>query len=597
MASFLDNLLISTSDYKNKTAHPVSSNTITTQTFFRLKPVYYQFMKEDSTLKVTSSSYLLLQPQIKPIFGSVREVFRAFFVPFISVWKGYHDFYTQTPHQLHVNSSYPTSVLYETCLSFNTHSYLEILTTADYSTEVTADDAYDFKQGFLDPGVKYFKFTNAGRFIYDIMNSLGYKLVCSDLPLAPTSMPNYSALKLLCFARCWYDHYRNKAYESDLSLKAIFDREYDDANPRLSTNDLKAIFKSIFDVQYDSDYFTSAWDSPTAPNETYSAIPNIHIKDITTDSDTVVENSNDFGTPVIGDTSMSQVRSLSDYLLTAEKAATDFLRRMQMVGTDILDRLQSMSGMRNTYESINRSRYISSYDLNVQFGQVIAQDANTDTNQPLGDFAGRGEASNSNSPWSFEIDSKDERGLALVLTYIEPKTAYFQGIDRFNLDLDPLEHYQGDFDSLGTQAISSSEVFANFDHFRNNDLDPLEYFDHIFGFTSRYGHLKIGHDILGGDFARPIWRDSMKTWHLFREIDEETLEDYPYHSLPFTTGDMQYNRVFHTTDDTIDNFNNVIFFNATLYSDMLPYYETYQFMDEDKKKKVKMFVNGSKTSE
>jgi hypothetical protein len=596
MASFLDNLFVSTSDYKNKVAHPVSSNTITTQTFFRLKPVYFQVMKEDSTLKVTSSSYLLLQPQIKPIFGSVREVFRAFYVPFISVWKGYHDFYTRTPHQLHVNYDTPSSVLYETCLSFSTHSYLEILTSADYSTEVTANDSYDFKQGFL-AGMKYFKFNNSGRFIYDIMNSLGYKLICSDQPVTPISMPHYSALKILCFARCWYDHYRNKAYENDLSLKAIFNREYDDANPMLSTNDLKAIFRSIYDVQFDSDYFTSAWDTPTAPNDTSSSIPSVNIKDITTDSDTVVDNSNDFGTPVLGDVSLHEVRSLSSYLLTAEKAATDFLKRMQLVGTDILDRLQSMSGLRNTYESLNRSRFISSYDLNVQFGQVIAQDANVDTNQPLGDFAGRGEASNSNTPWSFEIESKDERGLALVLTYIEPKTAYYQGIDRFNIDLDPLEHYQGDFDSLGTQAISSAEVFANFDHFSNNDLNPLGFFNNIFGFTSRYGHLKVGHDILGGDFARPLWRDSMKSWHLFRDYKFVVNDEYPVHDMNFTTGDMQFNRVFHTTDDSIDNFNNVIFFNATLYSDMLPFHETYQFMDEDKKKKVKMFVNGSKTSE
>lgn len=465
-------------------------------------------------------------------------------------------------------------------------------------------------------------FTEIGRYTYDILISLGYKVVfrSSDMSTDYYSGLRLSALNLLAYAKIWVDWYRNAAYDGSDVILSLFKKDPVVTGYEYSDLELTDLFYYTHQVMFDSDYFTAQWDKPEGPNE-LRWNPNFNIRDIsvhqnlyngstnTRFSQSSVVYDNLSGTPIVNaesgqtasalSTKQASTLSLSQYIVDALKRATDYVHRRQMVGNRLIDNFLALFGVENSFEKIDRSIVVGHWDVPIRFGEVMATTDNASVGQPLGDYAGKA-VGFMDKPYHMNFENHDKHGIFMVLSYIEPKIGYVDGIDRNNLDLAPLDFYQGDFDHLGVQATYLCELYS--DGTKLLAWQDAGKYDNIFGYMPRYAHMKVGHDILSGDFYRPLYKESMKVWHMYRMFDEVVAadEDVPYHDYNFTVGDRsQFNRIFAIQDsgEVADNFMSVFHFDVSQYSTMSKLWDNYEFENEEQHRQVVQRINGSSISD
>lgn len=625
MPGFLKTATVSTAVHKNHNKFDKSSNTITTQNFFTLKPVFYSRMIPNDSINIDASMFCRLMPQVKPIMGSGRIVNRAFFVPWRIVFSGFDDLVNQTPYHAADGSvkmlkSVPFFTMYTLQELFISGGFSILVDEQDDPRNFT--DPFDFYTFISDSNTyRSFIFTELGRYSYDLLVNLGYKVsfrseyrsldYWKDLKL--------SALNLLAYAKIWVDWYRNAAYDGSDVILSLFKKDPVVTGYEYTVLELISIFNYTRQVLYDSDYFTAQWDQPEGPNS-LRWNPNLRIDDITSHrnfsgvasqnsySRAVVGTDSNNGTPILNGYSGSTPTpatpsaaplALSQYIVDALKRATDYVHRRQMVGNRLIDNFLALFGVENSFEKIDRSIVVGHWDVPIRFGEVMATTDNASVGQPLGDYAGKA-VGFMEKPYHMNFENHDKHGILMVLSYIEPKIGYVDGIDRNNLDLAPLDFYQGDFDHLGVQATYCGELF--FDGTKDLDWQEIASYDSIFGYMPRYAHMKVGHDILSGDFYRPLYKESMKVWHMNRMFDKSvSVEgDIPIHSYNFTVGDaQQFNRIFAIQDsgEISDNFMSVFHFDVSQYSTMSKLWDNYEFDNEEQHRQVVQRINGSAISD
>lgn len=76
----------------------LSCDHVTTQDFFKIKPVYTRMLVPGQSIKVDMSHISRLAPLAKPFYGSVTMTNRAFFVPLRTIMEGFNEFITDTPY-------------------------------------------------------------------------------------------------------------------------------------------------------------------------------------------------------------------------------------------------------------------------------------------------------------------------------------------------------------------------------------------------------------------------------------------------------------------------------------------------------------------
>lgn len=624
MPGFLKTATVSTSVHKNHNKFDKSSNTITTQNFFTLKPVFYSRMIPNDSINIDASMFCRLMPQVKPIMGSGRIVNRAFFVPWRTVFSGFDDMVDQTPYHAADGSvkmlkSAPFFTMYTLQELFISRLSTFVENVADPSE---ATDPYDFITFNSTLGsYETYLFNDLGKFAYDILISLGYKVAFRSEYMTLDDWRNLhlSALNLLAFAKIWVDWYRNAAYDGSDVILSLFKKDPVVTGYEYSVIELFDLFYNTHHVMFDSDYFTAQWDEPSGPNN-LRWNPNLTIPDISVHENVLYAGSTKYGmstvftdpyngTPVVNSAQGSSVSnlssksagalSLSQYVVDSLKRATDYIHRRQMVGNRLIDNFLALFGVENSFEKIDRSIVVGHWDVPIRFGEVLATTDNASVGQPLGDYAGKA-VGFMEKPYHMNFENHDKYGIFMVLSYIEPKIGYVDGIDRNNLDLAPLDFYQGDFDHLGVQATYKAELF--FDGTRDTSWQETASYDHIFGYMPRYAHMKIGHDILSGDFYRPLYKDSMKVWHMNRMFDKYIYSEgnIPDHDYNFTVGDReQFNRIFAIQDagELSDNFMSVFHFDVSQYSTMSKLWDNYEFENSDQHRQVVQRINGSSISD
>lgn len=622
MPGFLKTATVSTAVHKNHNKFDKSSNTITTQNFFTLKPVFYTRMKTDDSLNIDASMFCRLMPQVKPIMGSGRIVNRAFFVPWRCVFDGFDDFIAQTPY----HASDGTVMMLKSVPYFTMWDLQQVLIGFSTFVENVNDpselsEPYDFVTfNYTTGSFDSYIFQELGKYAYDIVVSLGYKVeFCTEFK-TDQYFKDYklSALNLLAYAKIWVDWYRNAAYDGSDVILSLFKKDPVVTGYEYDTLELRNIFYYTHQVMYDSDYFTSQWDQPEGPNN-IRWNPNLRIDDISSHrnfsgvasqnaySRAVLGTDSNNGTPILNGFSGSTLTpvtpsaaplALSQYIVDALKRATDFVHRRQMVGNRLIDNFLALFGVENSFEKIDRSVVVGHFDVPIRFGEVMATTDNASVGQPLGDFAGKA-VGFMDKPTHMSFESRDKHGIFMILSYIEPKIGYVDGIDRNNLDLAPLDFYQGDFDHLGVQATFQSELYA--DGTKYAGWQETSSYDGIFGYMPRYAHMKVGRDILSGDFYRPLYKQSMEVWHMNRMFDKFVeMAEIPIHDYNFTVGDRdQFNRIFSIQDsgEVADNFMSVFHFDVSLYSTMSKLWDNYEFENEEQHRQVVQRINGSAISD
>ena len=212
MSSFVDNIHVNTAITEN-TKLDLGHVHITTANFMQFNPVLCKEMVPGEKTIVDMMTFSRLQPLAVPTFGRANIKERAFFVPFRTIFRGWNDFITDTPHTFAVSGAV-SSILPSVPLVGNAVLVGLFMDEASflYGSDVPLGKAssssdYDLNIIQNDGSNEYIKLSEDGRQVLKILNSLGYKPVW-DL----RNEDYYSAMPLLAIAKIYCDWYYPSAY-------------------------------------------------------------------------------------------------------------------------------------------------------------------------------------------------------------------------------------------------------------------------------------------------------------------------------------------------------------------------------------------------
>lgn len=615
---------------------PLQSQHISTGDFFQLSPIYSRLLTPDNHIKVDVSAFARLEPLTVPTFGRCKMYLRAFFVPYSSVWRGWSDFISDT---LHIDSEGFT-IRNSHCPVLSELDILNLIAPSsdsdgqnfglsyfeDVDNVTPLDNQFDFVVNVVESSSRSFyrciKLLPLGKQVYKILRSLGY-VVPNIVHSIIADGELFNAMPLLSFLRVYCDYYQNSQYVrmSDVSrnLEAIFDfdvnADADSTDSFASRFKLTQVLLFCAFVNYQDDYFTSAWDNPISPSSGVGTTP-VFVDNtvVPTDSQAIRSRvgsaSGEFTTPVIksqnnsGGAIVNSVNQLSQYILDTLKSVSDYVKRQQLSGSHAGDRFKARFGLDIPEMDSRRCKYLGSKTIELRVGDVFST-ADTD-GAGLGEFAGRAYMAPDGQNTIFECSSGNNFGQFIILASIVPSVGYTQGINRHILDINRFDFYSPEFDALGTQAISKSELYVP------TQGSSLDYFSGIFGFTPRYSHYKVQLDQLTGDFVLPTQNVGMDSWHLFRQFADSATEylrpEEIVHNSEFVTGVdenyknddpsfyySQYDRIFSNVRPSADHFFLFFDINAELYAPFKPLFDTYDF-DEERGKEIVANLNGQQLS-
>ena len=524
MAAYQDKVLVNDAITEN-TKMDLSHVHITSANFQELTPIFIKECVPGQTLKVGVESLARMNQLPVPTYGRANIKNSAYFVPFRTIFRGWNDFITDSPHANSSNNSElvgniltqvpyvsnatlvraflpssPVPVTYPTGMTgFGGVSYDVLGTTYAAMEQVTGDSIYDVTvvTGSTSATGVNFKFTFVGQQLLKVLESLGYKIQWNL-----NDNTQYSALPLLAYAKVYCDWYFPQDYTNTSIYNYLYMLCNADTGVALELNkvDVGRILQFVYTC-YDSDYFVSAWDHPNSPNTgTYSG--DFKISNIDTmkefygngastgvkfvyDEQGYVTNYADVATtggsrvgvsdaPFISPSLLSTAANgskymintpISEYLLHGLHALTDYMKRHQLASASF-QRYLARFGKALSSEKMNRSIFLGTDVIPIQIGDVMSTSmVGASGFDGLGEYAGRGIAFGTAKDFEY---STDEYGMFIIVSSIQPATGYFQGIDRNVKHLTKLDYWTPEFDCLGVQPITADELYVS-----NNGLSDF----------------------------------------------------------------------------------------------------------------------------
>lgn len=609
MASFLDKVKVKTA-VEDRNKFDYGCDHISTADWMQFNVAFNKELVPRERIDVNMETFTRMLPLVRPTFGRANINNRAFFVPYRVIFPGWNDFITDSPHVPFGGASSSTTNLLSAVPTFTNGQLLNALVTStNFGQQSSSYDSGDYYIAQSDSSVdkatsvvaaQWLKLRTPGRQVMKILHSLGYNVI-PDKSCALV----FNALPLLAIAKIYIDWYWPSAYDNTVEYNTVKSITKRDAitDTVLTDNELYTLLNFIKYVNYDSDYFVSAWDNPSAPNSgMYSqiSIPSIDNAGSSTAYFLKVETSATNSPVAKGSASIkrdSVTSSLSgnitQYVIDSLKKLTDYMKRHQLVGSKALDRYLSRFGVTLSAEKVNRSVMLGHQIVPLQIGDVMSQSATADAG--LGDYAGKGLGYGTGH---FEYET-EEYGQFVIISTIIPSIGYYQGIDRNVTHISKLDFWTPEFDSLGTQAISKSELYISTDGTRGTGQAGME--SGVFGYIPRYAEYKVGHDRLTGDYRYDSINTGEDAWYLMRNIDSidevgSGTQAAIVHNASFVQGTDrdQYDRIFQNGTSSVDLFRMIYHFEIAGWSPMKPLFESYEF--DTNGNEVTQDVNGVKAN-
>lgn len=563
---------------QHKTKLDLSCSHATTSGFMHLQPVIYRHCIKGEHLNLNVESIVRPMPIEVPVFGTIKQNLRAFFVPYRLVFPNWDAFYNDV-----IASNYGNSSIVGNVPIIDSGALVDLFTVSSYglSTVVTSDP--DFEEGAI-----LYRYTPLGRRYLKILESLGYRV---DFSSKQHNLV-YNALALLCFARVYIDWYANSQYLNTfdvLQLEQMF--RFNDPTGQLILSDaeLWTLLGLCDYVVYDNeDYYTNAWDNPVSPVS--GQFTSFSFTDPTSTGGAYIQ-TNVNGSPEMVINSSYPLSVGTTYIHEALKRLTDFQKRHALAGARSIDRVLAQYGVITDSLRQNRSIYIGSSSVMVDIGSIYAtaDSTNGTTSSSTGDFTGAGFGKGQGT---FDFVPQEE-GLFVVVSSIVPTGDLYQGYDRNNVHLDKYDFFVPEFDSLGVQALEKGEVFVS--DFGTSFINDSSAYMGVFGFTGRYGEYKRPKSFVTGDLRPLSSIAGTNSWYLNRSFGNGTFGDISglVHSLDFTRGldASQYNRIFQYTLGDFEPFYLFMRFNFVSHAPCKPLFETYEFEESGKQVPTE---NGSK---
>lgn len=555
MSNFLSKIGIKSAT-DSHTKLDLSCDHYTTHSLFTTRPVYYRVLAPGQSIDINHSFMCRTAPLYRPLFGNLRVVNRAFFVPFHTVMASFENMITNTPYNVNGSTVFPSSAPY--CYNddfkqlfvnkFNTVGLVTISSSGVPDIHSTASNGTE----------QNYRFTNKGRSFYTILLSLGINInfFYSDDSANAEKMKKekIGLLPLLCYLKIKADWYTAAQYGDNANIiNQFISRFVGGGYCNILDSPYFARIGDVIDLLtaslYDQDFFTSVWDKPLSPTTTTGGQLNTSIYDPTAGAAEILKVDNTTsgnGTPVTSAISSSKDRPrITQYLLNSLRSLTNFVTRRNLVGARDLDRYLAEYGVQSKELLSHRSIYLGDDSSTIQISDVTSNVNNDSTIS--GELAGKGVGFSQRGHFSYKAS---DHGVVIIITSVLPKIGYYQMLDHQLIS--PLDFYTPEFDSLGTEPVRQSEVY----HCTGTDptpgssstnfMVPADYSsDGIFGFMPRYHYFKTSHDFLSGDMRILSRRAEYQYYHMLRDLWTNP-DDVCSHGHPIlTNGQSQFNRVFN----------------------------------------------------
>lgn len=545
----------------------LSRSTLATMNFGEIIPLMVEETVPGDKIKVNAEFFSRLAPMVFPTYGKFSFRTVAGFVPYHqiaddadawlagkTVWEG------QTPRLRYI--SYGNLIGF-----FNNYG-----STTTNVTSSNCDYVYTNASGV----VQYCKLTKYGKMCAKVLNALGYAIpenanfqTTSTWYKTLRTQP-LNAMPLLAFFKLYNDYMsQSQRYNSSNLTDVLYKIKHGvvdstiwtASSGSITTAGIQALFQNL-KLNYDNDYFTSAWQNPNTPLNATESVNSVPIPGYPSGAFESLYNQ---GTDTTASFELgNQTVNVGQRVLDMLQRFDNWVRRNNYSGSRAVQQLYSRFGIKTDDYRSNYAHVISKDVMPVQVGDVTA--TADSQGAPLGDYAGKGIMSGSKG---LEF-SADDHGLFIILGYFTVNPMMSYGYDRRVLRTTPLDFYNPEFDGIGAEAISVGEVFEN----------PLGYLitdttssDAVFGYTERYNSYRYGRDVIIGDFRSYRDDNEMNGWHTGRLLSDARAQgDLVAQSSTMNTleqTDSQYNRMFSITSGDEDKFYLTCNFNVKAIRPML----------------------------
>ena len=556
---------------KNHNKFDLSRTHLTTMDFGQIVPLLAEETVPGDNFNISAEYFSRMAPLTKPTYGKFSFKTVAAFVPYYMIAE-------DADAWLSGKVSWEGSTPIQRCVTVgDIHNFIN-----SYCTTSVGVNATNCQYTYVDASgtVIYRRWTNKGRYWVKILNALGY--ACPENVDLQTTSTWYTTIKdiklsaypLLAFFKL-YNDYMSQSQRFNISQLSSFLQnvkynksvaaQYTPSTGLITYYGLNSMFSNLF-LNYENDYFTSAWQSP-----------NIPLAGVPENIDSASIPGNGFGLPSLEEDSLNTyvkfpvVTMPSPDHVNIQQRALDFLkdfddwvRRNNYSGSRAVQQIYSRFGIKTDDYKSHYAQVISTDTLPVSVGDVTATaDA---TGVPLGDYAGKGIMAG-NKGVSCKVS---DFGIILILGYFTVVPMMSYGYDRKVLRNNPLDYYNPEFDGLGAEAISAGEVYENC--IQDPTADTTKMTD-VYGFTERYNSYRYGRDQITGEFRDYRPTGDMNVWHTGRNLNtirnagNLIAQSTAMNTLP--QNDSEYNRIFSITNGDVDHFYMTARFNVSAIRPML----------------------------
>ncbi len=547
----------------------LSNNVMNTLDFAQIIPINSIECNIGDKFTYDFNSFTRVAPMVFPTFGEIGMRSIIAYVPYYTIADDVDSFLSGITHfggspasgrfftQADIDTLFWGSI-YNPSITDSTQSPYLRPCTPDEKTYIESiiSSGKDLPKRFFKhtgiaphPGSNYFTFKWQGKYLYKILRSLGYD-VSQFLDFSNDKNPSgksslvLNAYPILCYFKMYADLMLPTAYYQTSPLLALLhgikSKNPDFVNSAGFINNSKVheVLNILTKVFYDSDYFTSAWQSPNSPLS--SALPSV-----TTFTDT--KNNVQLSADDVSNKLTIQDSKLSQRQLSFLRSFDNFVRRNNLVGYREFNAIYARYGIKASEMKSNYCQLLDIRNLDLNVGDVTSTSQTDGT--VLGSYAGKGFI---NGGSSINFECKDF-GMLVHMIQLYVKPVYFQGIRKRCLRKDAFDFYQPEFDGVGPQPISKVELNSAY-----NDL--------VFGYTERYNEYRFALDNIIGDFAID---ENMHPWHTGRVFDFKTSpvaqsDSFLRYGVD-ANGNSDYDRVFSTqnVDNPFDHFYQVWHFKVS----------------------------------
>lgn len=464
-----------------------------------LLPIHVSEVNPNEHFVITPANYVRTMPLNSAAFTRLKQHIEFFFVPMRTLCRQFNQFIVGTDYKISDLSQLNT---YKAGLPM-----FDILATARFFKSVESDSKNKnlFGLPITKDYIRLFDMLGYG------FNTENYVSLSS-----PQTSIKYlvNPMRFLAYQKVYFDHYRNPLYELNNPSAYNIDSLYGSAIVSHKTTWFTLRYRN-----WNKDYFTSV--SPSFQGADYLTDPvnmgnvlSLGQNESGADGGNLIPDTNlDFNWNGFQGIHNGMMGALSVQTVDQKESTSTLFNIANLRAAYALDKLYRISiaagdgdyGSQikahygfNAVHDDWKSQFIGGCSAPIQISEVITSATTADSDGLLGnvgDIKGKGVSLNQGS---FTFDSR-EHGIIIGLLSITPDADYQSSmVDRFNTKSNREDYFQPEFQDLGKQPVTSTELSFRFRQFPSSQDTTLP--NNIIGFNNRYMEYKTAVNKVHGVF-------------------------------------------------------------------------------------------------